>query len=187
MATAYNSDTYQDIQLDAPWGSAQIFSRDFSFNIANTTNAAGFALNDTLNLCPIPYKSGGYGVMVVGYRVEIPSLDTGTSVKIQLGDTNAASNAFQATFLSTSGALGENAASVLDPTMCFSGTTAVAPVRGVLPKQYLASAVYTTQGSTFPVINFQLKITTAPNTPTTTGTIKGSLFLHTLQQSAVTF
>jgi len=60
-------------------------------------------------------------------------------------------------------------------------------VRGVLPKQYLASAVYTTQGNTFPVVDFVLKITTAPNTATTTGIIKGSLFLHTLQQSAVTF
>jgi len=187
MATAYKADTYQDTQVSSPWGVAQIFSRDFSFNIGTNTSSTGFAVNDTVALCPIPYKSGGYGVMVVGYRVEIPSLDTGTSVRISLGDTDGASNAFQATFVSAVG-IGINAAGVLDPTMSFTGTTAVAPVRGVLPIQYLASKVYTDQGnSTTKTIDFMLKITTAPNTATTTGTIKGSLFMHTLQQSAVTF
>lgn len=186
MATAYVADTYQDTQLAAPWGVAQIFSRDFQFNIANTTSSVGFIINDTVALCPIPYKEAGYGILIVGYEVEIPSLDTGTSVRISLGDTNAASNAFQATYVSAVG-IGINATGVLAPAMSFTGTTAVAPVRGVLPKQYLASAVYTTQGSKFPVVDFMLKITTAPNTATTTGTIKGSLFMHTLQQSAVTF
>jgi hypothetical protein len=103
-----------------------------------------------------------------------------------LGDTNAASNAFQATYVSAVG-IGINATGVLDPTMSWTGTTATAPVRGVVPKQYLASAVYTTQGSTFPVVDFVLKVTTAPNTATTTGTIKGYLMMQTLLQSAVTF
>jgi hypothetical protein len=186
VATAYNADTYGDVQIAAPWGVSQTFCRPFSFNIANTTSSVGFALNDTLSLCPIPYRSAGYGVLVLGYNIEIPSLDTGTSVRMSLGDTNAASNAFQATYVATAG-IGINAAGVLNPLMSFSGTTAVAPVRGVVPKQYLASAVYTTQGSTYPVINFQLKITTAPNTATTTGIIKGYLMMQTLLQSAVTF
>lgn len=187
MATAYNSDTYQDTQVSAPWGSAQTFVRSFSFNIANTTGAVGFVVNDTLNLCPIPYKNGGIGVLVVGYNIEIPSLDTGTSVRTQLGDTNAASNAFQATFFSAV-QVGGNAAGVLNPLMGFDGTTARAPVRGVVPKAYSITNVQTAQGTTFTgTINFVLKISTAPNTATTTGTIKGYLMLQTLMQSAVAF
>ena len=187
MATAYKADTYQDTQVSSPWGVAQIFSRDFSFNIGTNTSSTGFAVNDTVALCPIPYKMAGYGVLVVGYEIEIPSLDTGTSVRVSLGDTDGASNAFQATFVSAI-QIGANGAGVMSPVMCFDATTARAPVRGVLPIQYKASTVYTDQGnSTTKTIDFMLKITTAPNTATTTGTIKGSLFMHTLQQSAVTF
>jgi len=187
MATAYKADTYGDVQVTAPWGVSQVYSRDFSFNIGTNTANVGFIINDTVALCPIPYKSASYGVLVVGYNIEIPSLDTGTSVRVSLGDTDGASNAFQATFFSAV-AIGINAAGVLNPLMGFSGTTATAPVRGVLPIQYLASKIYTDQGnSTTKTIDFMLKITTAPNTATTTGTIKGSLFLHTLQQSSVTF
>jgi hypothetical protein len=186
MATAYKADTYADQQITAPWSVGQSWIRPFSFNIATGTASTGFIVNDTLALCPIPYKAGGYGVLVVGYQVEIPSLDTGTSVRLSLGDTNAASNAFQATFFSTV-AIGINAAGVLHPLMGYSGTTATAPVRGVVPHQYKASAVYTTQSSTFPTVDFMLKVTTAPNTATTTGTIQGYLMLQTLNQSTVTF
>jgi hypothetical protein len=186
MATAYKADTYQDTQISAPWGVGQCWIRPFQFNIATGTANTGFIINDTLALCPIPYKNASFGVLVVGYNVEIPSLDTGTSVRVSLGDTNAASNAFQATFAATL-QIGANGAGVFNPLMCFDGTTVRAPVRGVVPKQYLASAVFTTQASTFPVVDFMLKVTTAPNTATTTGTIKGYLMLQTLNQSAVTF
>ena len=187
MATAYKADTYQDTQLTAPWGSAQTWVRPFSFNIATGTANTGFIINDTLALCPIPYLAAGIGVLVVSYMVEIPSLDTGTSVRVQLGDTNAASNAFQATFF-TASQVGGNAAGVLNPLMGFDGTTARAPVRGLVPKAYSVSNVQTAQGTTFKgVIDFMLKISTAPNTATTTGTIKGYLMLQTLMQSAVSF
>lgn len=187
MATAYTADTYSDVQLGAPWAAAQTFIRPFSFNIGTNTTNAGFALNDTVKLCPIPYKEAGYGVLVVGYHVEIPALDTGTSVRVSLGDTDGASNAFQATFSSAVQIGSGGSASVMSPLMNFNGTTSIAPVRGVVPKQYTAAAVYTAQGSTFPTIDFMFKVTTAPNTATTTGTIKGWLMLQTLMQSAVTF
>lgn len=187
MATAYKADTYQDTQVAAPWGSAQTFFRSFSFNIATGTANTGFIINDTLALCPIPYRMAGIGVLVCSYQIEIPSLDTGTSVRLSLGDTNAASNAFQATFFSTID-VGINAAGVLHPLMGFSGTTAKAPVRGVVPKAYSVSNVQTAQSTSFTgVIDFMLKVTTAPNTATTTGTIKGYLMLQTLMQSAVSF
>lgn len=185
MATAYKADTYNDQQVTTPWH-LNTFIRPFSFNIATGTNNTGFIINDTVALCPIPYKEGGYGVLVIGYEVEIPSLDTGTSVRASLGDTNGASNAFQATFVSAV-QIGANAAGVLAPVMSFDGTTARAPVRGVVPIQYKASSVYTTQGNTFPTIDFMFKVTTAPNTATTTGTIKGWLLMQALNNSSVTF
>jgi len=182
MATVYNADTYADNQLDLAWSVAGTFIRPFQFNIATGTANTGFIINDTLNLCPIPYKNG---VLVVGYEVEIPSLDTGTSVRLQLGDTNGTSGAFQATFFSTT-QMGANGAGVFAPVMGFDATTARAPVRGVVPKQYSVSTLYTGY-TAWPTINFQLKVITAPNTATTTGTIKGWLMLQHLNTSAVTF
>ena len=187
MATAYSAQTYADQQISAPWGVAQSWIRPFSFNIATGTSNTGFIINDTVKLCPIPYRIAGNGVLVVGYLVEIPSLDTGTSVTLDLGDTNGSSNAFQATFVSNQG-LGQNAASVMSPVMCFNATTAAAPVRGVVPKQYTVSGVQSAQSTSFTgTIDFVLKIHTAPNTATTTGTIKGWLMLQTLNQSVATF
>lgn len=186
MATAYKADTYADVQITAPWGVAQTYCRPFSFNMGTATANAGFIINDTVALCPIPYKSADVGCLVLGYHIELPSLDTGTSVRVSLGDTNASSNAFQATFFSAV-ALGNNATSVMSPLMGFNGTTAVAPVRGVVPIQYTPGAVYSAQASTYPTIDFMLKVTTAANTATTTGTIKGYLMLQTLNQSSATF
>lgn len=185
MATAYTADTYQDQQILTSWEVGNAFMRPFSFNIATNTSNVGFVLNDTVKLCPISV-GGKDDVLVVGYHVEVPSLDTGTSVTLDLGDTNGSSNAFQATFVSNQ-ALGQNAASVLNPLMCFNGTTAAAPVRGKMPLQYTAANIYSTQGSAFKTIDFMLKIHTAPNTATTTGTIKGWLMLQKLNTSAVTF
>lgn len=186
MATNYNADTQADVQLFIP-GIIGAFVRPFSFNIATNTSNAGFVINDTVALCPIPFGAGSKpGVLVLGYHVEIPSLDTGTSVVIALGDNNTASTgAFNATFVSGAG-IGINAAGVLSPLMCYTGTTAVAPVRGVVPKQYTVSNA---NGSAkiYSSLQFILKVTTAPNTATTTGTIKGWLMLQPLHSSVVTF
>ena len=182
MATAYSADTYADMQVDLAWSVAGTFIRPFSFNIGTNTANVGFVINDTVNLCPIPYKNG---VLVVGYEVEIPSLDTGTSVRVSLGDTNGTAGAFNATFAATL-QIGANGAGVFGPIMSYDATTVRAPVRGVMPKQYSISTLYSGY-TAWPTINFQLKVTTAPNTATTTGTIKGWLMLQHLNSSAVTF
>lgn len=188
MATAYVADTYADQQISGTSDVAKIYVRPFSFSIANTTGAAGFALNDTLSLCPIPYKTAGYGVLVLGFHVEVPALDTGATVITALGDTNAASNAFQATFVTGSTVGQSNHTGLMTQDLCLLNNAIVAGiVRGVVPKQYTQANVYTTQGSTYPAINFQLKITTAPGTATTSGTIKGYLMMMPLMQSSVTF
>lgn len=184
MSTTYSADTLADIQLDLGWAVAGTFIRPFSFNIATGTSNTGFIINDVVNLCPIPYKSSA-GCLVISYEVEIPSLDTGTSVRASLGDNNGAAGAFQATFASTL-QIGANGAGVLAPVMSFDGTTARAPVRGVVPKQYTVGTLYTGYVA-WPTVYFQFKVTTAPNTATTTGTIKGWLMLQTLNNSSVTF
>lgn len=185
MATAYNSDTYADIQLNAPWGAAQAWIRPFSFNIANTTAAVGFALNDTLALCPIPYKDGVY---VVDFHLDIPSLDGGNSVRVSLGDTNGTANAFQAVWYTTA-ELGSNVASSVNGTLAIGAThvaaTVIPKTTGLgaeLPHLYAVSTLYSGY-TAWPTINFEMKITTAPNTATTTGTIRGWLMLQTYQGS----
>jgi hypothetical protein len=190
MATAYKSDTYADVQITAPWGVGQTWIRPFSFNIATGTANTGFIINDTLALCPIPYRDAGTGVLVVDFHVELPSLDTGTSVRVSLGDTNGTANAFQATWYSAA-TIGTNAAGILTGSAGFQGTSTVFLKNGTapgdeLPHQYSISTLYASYVA-FPTIDFMLKVTTAPNTATTTGTIRGWLMLQTLNTSAVTF
>ncbi len=180
MATAYLADNYNDNPVFIP-GIIGAFVRPFKFNIANTTGGVGFIINDTVTLCDIPHKSGAGGCLVLGYNVEIPSLDTGTAVRLSLGDTMGAAGAFQATYFSAVG-IGINAAGVMNPQMGWTGTTAVAPVRGVIPLAYSAAATATNG-----IVSLQLKVTTAPTTATTTGIIKGYLLLQPLGTTSVTF
>jgi hypothetical protein len=192
MATAYKADTYADNQIVAPWGVGQTWIRPFQFNIATGTANTGFIINDTLALCPIPYKDAGVGVLMVDFHVELPSLDGGNSVRVSLGDTNGTAGAFQAVWYSAQ-ELGSNVQSILTGTLAIGGThaatTILAKATGTaaeLPKQYSISQLYTNYVA-FPTIDFMLKVTTAPNTATTTGTIRGWLMLQTLNSSAVTW
>lgn len=177
MATAYNAATYNDQQISIGW-QFSIYRRPFSF----TVPSAGFALNDTVALCPISYRDG---ILVLDYNIEIPELDSNATptVKLDLGDNNGASGAFEATFVSAGAIGGGSTGGVLNPLMCFNGVTAVTPVRGLLPKQYTA-AMTVNFNSAF---NFMLRINTAPATATTSGTIKGYLTLMSLPGSSVTF
>ena len=191
MATAYKADTYGDIQVSTTDSVARTWRRNFSFNIATGTSNVGFIINDTLALCPIPYKTAGAGVLVMDFLVELPSLDTGNSVRVSLGDTNGTAGAFQATWYSAVEA-GSNVASILGGQLLIGGTHAAATVLAkngtspALPKQYTIGTLYTGYVA-WPTIDFMLKITTAPNTATTTGTIKGWLGLQVLNSSSVTF
>jgi hypothetical protein len=186
MSTIYLATTYADQQVDLAWAVAGTFLRPFSFPVP----AVGFALNDLVRLCPIPYENG---ILVVGYRIEIPQLDSNATptVKLSVGDTNGASNAFQATYVNAAPVGG--AAGVLSPLMCWNGTTAVAPVRGVLPKQYTAASVFSAQNfnaqssTARPTIDFALSINTAPATATGTGIIKGELLLQRLNNTLGSF
>ena len=138
MATAYIADTMNDQQIFIP-GIIGAFCRPFSFNLANTTGSVGFIINDTLALAPIPYASGAGGVMVIGYRVNIPSLDTGTSVLCSIGDNNGTTGAFQATYYLTK-TFGQNNTAVMDSLCAFAGTTTtpVLPVQTTsnVPRSY---------------------------------------------------
>ena len=186
MATAYKADTYGDIQVSTTDSVARTWRRNFSFNIATGTSNVGFIINDTLALCPIPYKTAGAGVVVMDYVVEIPALDTGTSVRVSLGDTNGTAGAFQATFVSAIQIGASSLGGVMSPVMCWDSATTRLPVRGVVPKQYTVGTLYTSF-TPWPTVDFMLKITTAANTATTTGTIKGWLGLQVLNSASVTF
>jgi len=183
MATAYYADNYNDNPVFIP-GVMGVFAQPFSFNLANNATlvaAGGFIINDTLALCQIPYKGGGGGVLVLGYNVELPELDTGNTIRVSLGDTGGSAGAFQATYFND-GLAGGTAAGVINPLMSFNdGTTAEAPVRGATPKQYTAATA--SNGS----LDFMLKIITAPGSGTVTGIIKGYLLMQPLGSNSVTF
>src|SRR5882757_3303144 len=113
MATALYATTYQDQQVFIP-GIIGAFCRPFSFNMTGTLSGLGFVVNDTVALCPIPSKSGAGGSMVIGYRVNIPALDSGTAAVVSLGDNNGTSGAFQATYYATVAAGRSSLGSVMD-------------------------------------------------------------------------
>lgn len=184
--TKWTADTYNDTQLSTPWQNGVVCNRPFSFNLSNTAGV-GLTGSDTIKLCPIPYKENGYGCLVTGFHIEIPELDTGATIRLSIGDTNSASNAFQATYASAV-LLGSAGSSVVNELIGINNATTVEGiVRGVVPKQYTAAAVYTQQGSTYPVIDFMLQVSTGPGVGVTTGIIKGFLKVMPLQASSVTF
>lgn len=188
MATAYVADTFNDQQVFIP-GIIGAFVRPFSFNLANTTGSVGFIINDTVALTPIPYLSGAGGVMVLGYRVNIPSLDTGTSVLVSIGDNNGSAGAFQATYYATK-SFGQNNTAVADSLCAFNGTTTtpVLPVQTTsnVPRSYTtATPVATT--TPYSYLAFILKVTTAPNTATTTGLITGYLLMQPMGTQSVKY
>lgn len=189
MATVYSADTYADNQITAPWGVGQSWIRKFSFNIANTTGGTGFVVNDTVNLCPIPYKDAGAGVLVVDFHVELPALDTGgTSIRVSLGDTNGSANAFQATWYSAIQMGSNSLPGLMSGSIAYDQSISNLKTRAItstaftanLPKLYAVSTLYSGY-TAWPTINFTLKITTAANTATTTGVIRGWLMLQTYE------
>src|SRR5579862_6498641 len=180
MATAYVADTFNDIQVFIP-GIIGAFVRPFSFNLTSTTGGVGFVVNDTVALTTIPHSSGAGGVMVIGYRVNIPALDTGTSCVVSLGDNNGTSGAFKATYYSTVAAGRSSLGSVMDSLCMFNGTTTT-PVLPValtsnIPRSY-TSFTGSATSTPYAYLAFILKITTAPGTATTTGVITGQLVLQ---------
>ncbi len=189
MATAYYATTFNDNQVFIP-GIIGAFVRPFSFNIANTTSAAGFIVNDTVALCPIPKSSGAGGVMVLGYRVNIPALDSATAAVVSLGDNNGTSGAFQATYYATVAAGRSSLGSVMDSLCMFNGTTTT-PVLPValtsnMPRSY-TSFTGTSASTPYGELVFMLKVTTAATTATTTGLITGYLLMQPLGTQSVTY
>ena len=72
----------------------------FSFNIANTVSAAGFANTDVLKLVPTPGVANQCNLIDIHF--DSPALDTGSGITAKIGDTGSsnryvttASTAFQ--------------------------------------------------------------------------------------------
>ena len=189
MASAMVATTFNDQQVFIP-GIIGAFVRPFSFNMTGTVGGLGFVVNDTVALCPIPSKSGAGGVMVIGYRVNIPALDSSTVARVSLGDNNGTSGAFQATYYAT-GAFGNSSlGTVLDSLCAFNGTTTT-PVLPValtsnMPRSY-TSFTGTSASTPYGELDFILKVTTAATTATTTGVITGYLLMQPLGTQSVTY
>lgn len=185
MATAYKAATYYDTQLTMGWGMVPPWKRYFKFDTASTNG--GFVINDTVALCAIPYLAAE-GVLVVDFHVDLPALDTGTSVTVSLGDTNGTAGAFEATWYDGIAIGRSSAAGVMAGVEAFAGATPLARngTSYALPKQYTISGLYANY-TKWPTIDFSLLIKAAPQTATTTGIIKGWLELNILPKSAVTF
>lgn len=189
MATAYVADTMNDQQVFIP-GMLGAFVRPFSFNLTSTASGAGFVINDTVALAPIPHLAGAGGVMVLGYRVNLPALDTGTSSVVSLGDNNGTAGAFQATYYATVAAGRSSLGSVMDSLCMFNGTTTT-PVLPValtsnVPRSYTTTTV-TATSTPYGFLAFILKITTAPGTATTTGVITGYLLMQPMGTQSVKY
>ena len=189
MATAMYATTYQDNQVFIP-GIIGAFVRPFSFNLTGTLGGLGFVVNDTVALCPIPKSSGAGGVMVLGYRVNIPALDTSTGAVVSLGDNNGTTGAFQATYYATIAAGRSSLGTVLDSLCGFSGTTTT-PILPValtsnMPRSY-TTFTGTSASTPYGELAFILKVTTAPTTATTTGLITGYLLMQPLGSQSVTY
>lgn len=125
---------------------------------------------------------------MVDYHVEIPALDTGTSVTVSLGDTNGTAGAFQATYYDGIAIGRSSTAGVMTRAIAFAGATAIARngISYTIPKQYTISGLYANY-TAWPTIDFQILIKAAPQTATTTGVIKGWLMLQMRESTSVTF
>ena len=188
MATAYKADTFTDNQVFIP-GILGCFVRPFSFNLTNTAGV-GFVINDTMALCPISFKGGAGGVMLLDYHVNIPALDSGTAARVSIGDNNGTTGAFQATYYAT-GAFGGSSLGTVATSLCaFNGTTTtpVLPValNSNMPRSY-TSFTGTSSSTPYGELVFMLKITTAPTTTTTTGLITGYALFQPLGTQSVTY
>ena len=189
MASAMYATTFNDQQVFIP-GIIGAFVRPFSFNMTGTVGGLGFVVNDTVALCPIPFKSGAGGVMVLGYRVNLPALDSGTAARVSIGDNNGTSGAFQATYYATGAFGGSSLGTVCDSLCAFNGTTTT-PVLPValssnMPRSY-TTFTGTSSSTPYGELVFMLKITTAATTATTTGLITGYLLMQPIGTQSVTY
>lgn len=167
---------------------------NFRFTMANSTvlAASSFSANDIVKLAPL---SQGIGICLDEYFVDIPQLDTGTSIVLALGDDGGASSGTTnaAIFQSAANVARASADSFLTPFAAYNGATAVTgPVSNAIPKVYTAAPwkqVYVTDtGSGVPAgsggysgnapISLILKVTTAANTGVTNAVIKGWIRFH---------
>lgn len=142
----------------------------FSF----TVPAAGFVINDTITLAPIPA-----GAQLDDFFIDMPQLDSNVSptLTIDIGTDLAASGSkggVGAAGFHAAGAVGT--ASTQDffwGALAVNGTSIIASyVHGSLPFIYLPTEP-ASQGVLPPVCNLQMKIHAAPATSATSGTISG--------------
>lgn len=168
MATYNGDDIVASNQMVFKTGDIAEFTRTFKFTLSNTTLTTG----DKIQLIPIP---GETGCVLTDYFIEMPVLDTGTTMSWNLGDTTntTASSAY------VSGCTGGRTATgpcVVTPEIIYfqtattsAGTALAGNVRGVLPVNYKGlTSGNTTTGGTQDVF-LLLTMVTGPGTAVSTG------------------
>ena|SRR5215467_750078 len=141
MATTYRAANYsQPPAYNGPWAGVS-FTREFSFNAS-----IALIINDIILLAQIPA-----GTFLDDFLVDVPDLDTGTTMTLSLGDNTTANRYLSA---STIGQAGGKVNGMV---------TAIA---ASLPTYYSAADA------------FQLKVIAAPTGGTATVSLRGWIRFH---------
>ena len=129
--------------------------------MAPFTNSIAFVINDTLLIGPIPA-----GAMLLDVRIDLPQLDTGTSLTLDLGTDLSTGNqgVGSAGFIAQS-TVGRSAT---NNVLTFGDTNYV---HGSIPFVYVPKASAITTGVLPEVCNLVMKIHAAAGTATTGGVI----------------
>src|ERR1043166_7311373 len=138
-ATTYKADNYADPMPSFP-GAGVALIREFLYTIT-----AAFVINDVVKLCRIPA-----GVVVYGYFIDVPDLDSSTGIRLALGDNTTAN-----LYITGEATVGVGAGKL---------TPGSQGVAAAIPKSYSAAN------------DFALKVTTAATgTAATTGVFRGHM------------
>ncbi len=152
MATVYLADNYSSEPTPEGSSSGIVVAKAFVFTIT-----AAFVTNDTIKLCVLP---GSFGIEFLGWRIEVPSLDSSTGLVLQLGDSTSATRFCASSTVGRSSTAGRIS----------SEEATVGAVLGSTPCTYKPDGTATNGGDD----NLILKIQTqASGTAATSGAIIG--------------
>jgi hypothetical protein len=157
MPTVYYSDNYKTEPMCEAPGAGIVVARTFIFTVT-----AALAVDDQILLMPLQGKNLP-GFTLLGFSVDIPDLDSGSGLVLQLGDDDNLAR-FVAPGSGGSGSIGQVAgrfSSAVGVTTG-SGTVAGGAVYGSLPVSYTANK------------NLILSVQTGPASGATSGVIRGS-------------
>jgi len=170
--TAYLADNYSIPMSTSADGALK--TRPFIFTVSTA-----LVVNDLIKLCPLGQFAPGF--MLSALLIDIPDLDSGTSLVFQLGDSTAADRYMTTTL---AGPIGQTAGRIssFGPSITYAvaltGPPAVPQTAAGVVVQSLP-ALYDTPDA------LTLKVQTAPGTGLTGVAIKGQIWYAQLGQTGL--